>query len=1332
MIGGGGGGGSSYVSGAVTTVSYSAGTTGSGTVTISAYQYPYVQTFLGTDSANWSRPKQFVVPPGIGTLVVKAWGGGGGGYGSNSGGAGAYVTASWTVSPGQSFSIINSSPWSGSNGIYPEWGGIACCIKAPNGGVFWAAGGGGAGAGPNGNGGVGGAPNGQPGGSGYGNSGGGGGSISGSGASVVGVGGAGGYGDATQEQYDDSGNDLGYANTVGNGANGATGSTYAFGSWGWCGSNGDGFPYYGGIGGNGFGGGGGGGAGDTGAGGGGGGGGASVVINANGPIPASMLAGVGRVPANTSDSDYPGGNVGYGGTANGYGGPAAVVIISYPYLPTISSPLIQTHQPGQLVDYFIAATYAPISYGATNLPPGLSVNSVTGEITGTPTTAGTYNSTISATNVTGTTTTTLTWNIDATPPSVPTGVMAANIMSTAFTLSWAASTDNVSVAGYEVMRGSTIVGSTPNLSTSVAGLAPGSTYTMSVRTQDAAGNWSNWSAPITVTTGTDTIPPSIPGALTTSGLSATFLTLNWSPSADNEVVTDYEVSVNGSSVGLTGGATYKLTTGLTANTSYAFAARARDAAGNWSGWSPPLTVTTAAPTADTLLGIQTFPYVGRFPQTYTVPAGASYVVVKAWGAGGGGYQSYTGAPTYIGGVGGYATATYNATPGDQFVIRVAESGMGNQGYTHDRTRGQGGWPGGGDAQSGNQTNVSYGGSGGGFTSVALPYGEIWAGGGGGAGSNGNGGAGGGGSGTGGNAGGGGTTSGPGTSPTQTIPGGFELGGFGGYEGAGGGGGYYGGGASGYYYGSSLNCGTGGAGGGSSLASGTAYNIVYQQGGSLPGGAQDPLYPGNAVGAAGTPQTAGNGAVVILAYQTPGANPTQTYLPTGSNQAYIAPPGADYVIVKAWGAGAASNGSTAGAGGGFVSATYNLSAGQTITVNAGGGGTASGATGASSIVSLPDGTVLTAAGGGSGGTSSVAPGTQGVVVSQVLNASGMTPPSTTDVNYPGNNAGYGGANGAGGDGAIVIIAHIQPPSITSPLTQNITQNASVTYTITASNGVTGYSVTGLPQGLTFNPVTATITGSVPTVGSYTSVINATNRAGTTQANLVWNVSADTSPPTVPGAVQASNLTPNSLALTWSPSADNAGVTGYEIQQNGVSLGTVAVPGFTVTGLVANTANSFAVRARDAAGNWSALSTAISVTTPQIGQLPAGVPLLNYSDRSATTATLLWSPDPNATAAAGYNIYRDGVLIATTTQLSYVDTGLGANTTHVYNVQAFDAGGNLSASSLSVSVTTTQDFSADADHDGIPDASESVLFPSGHTTISNDSGNLLHVNIQQPSR
>jgi mannan endo-1,4-beta-mannosidase len=89
--------------------------------------------------------------------------------------------------------------------------------------------------------------------------------------------------------------------------------------------------------------------------------------------------------------------------------------------------------------------------------------------------------------------------------------------------------------------------------------------------------------------------------------------------------------------------------------------------------------------------------------------------------------------------------------------------------------------------------------------------------------------------------------------------------------------------------------------------------------------------------------------------------------------------------------------------------------------------------------------------------------------------------------------------------------------------------------------------------------------------------------------------DTQAPSVPTGLTSTAITANSVALSWTASTDNVGVTGYEIFRNGTSIGTSSGTTFNATGLACNTAYSFTVRARDAVPNWSAQSAAISRTT-----------------------------------------------------------------------------------------------------------------------------------------
>ena len=103
----------------------------------------------------------------------------------------------------------------------------------------------------------------------------------------------------------------------------------------------------------------------------------------------------------------------------------------------------------------------------------------------------------------------------------------------------------------------------------------------------------------------------------------------------------------------------------------------------------------------------------------------------------------------------------------------------------------------------------------------------------------------------------------------------------------------------------------------------------------------------------------------------------------------------------------------------------------------------------------------------------------------------------------------------------------------------------------------------------------------------------------EATVYSGGSGDTQAPTTPGTPTASAVAATSVTLTWTAATDNVGVTAYDIVRvSGGTETTVAASvtnTATVTGLTASTAYSFAVYARDAAGNRSSRSATVSVTT-----------------------------------------------------------------------------------------------------------------------------------------
>ncbi|WP_349742994.1 glycosyl hydrolase family 18 protein [Roseateles cavernae] len=172
--------------------------------------------------------------------------------------------------------------------------------------------------------------------------------------------------------------------------------------------------------------------------------------------------------------------------------------------------------------------------------------------------------------------------VDTTPPSVPAGLSATGATSSSISLSWQASTDTGSgVAGYELLRGASLIASPTGTSHTDSGLSAGTAYSYTVRAKDRAGNVSAASAALLTSTanGACAAPPATPAGLNATGTSSNSVNLAWGAVAAGPNCTVQYRVLQGSSTAATVANPAASVTGLSPDTAYSFSVVAFNQAG---------------------------------------------------------------------------------------------------------------------------------------------------------------------------------------------------------------------------------------------------------------------------------------------------------------------------------------------------------------------------------------------------------------------------------------------------------------------------------------------------------------------------------------------------------------------------------------------------------------------------------------------------------------------------------------------------------------------------------------------------------------------------------
>jgi hypothetical protein len=189
--------------------------------------------------------------------------------------------------------------------------------------------------------------------------------------------------------------------------------------------------------------------------------------------------------------------------------------------------------------------------------------------------------------------------------------------------------------------------------------------------------------------------------------------------------------------------------------------------------------------------------------------------------------------------------------------------------------------------------------------------------------------------------------------------------------------------------------------------------------------------------------------------------------------------------------------------------------------------------------------------------------------------------------------------------------------------------------------------------------------------------------------------DTTPPTAPTNVTASSTSSSGINLSWTASTDNVGVTGYQVFRCSgasctptVQVATTTTNSFADSGLTPSTSYSYNLKAFDAAGNLSVVSTTATAVT---AALPAPViSAILASGISQTGATITWTTNLTSDSQVVYGLttaYGSSSTLNSTlvTSHSVSLSGLSPGTVYHYSVYSRSGAGVLSTSADSTFTT-----------------------------------------------
>lgn len=198
---------------------------------------------------------------------------------------------------------------------------------------------------------------------------------------------------------------------------------------------------------------------------------------------------------------------------------------------------------------------------------------------------------------------------------------------------------------------------------------------------------------------------------------------------------------------------------------------------------------------------------------------------------------------------------------------------------------------------------------------------------------------------------------------------------------------------------------------------------------------------------------------------------------------------------------------------------------------------------------------------------------------------------------------------------------------------------------------------------------------------------------TAATVVASSSPVAAAPATPLRLHTTNVTATQISLAWSQNT-STGPVRARVYKDGVLAATTSLVRYTATGLTPEGTYSFYVVAIDSAGNASAPTRTVTVTTRGPGVVPPGPANLRATDVAPGRIDLAFDQPEDSWDITGYQVFDGTTVVATayTFQWWGIPTipltvhELAPGTAHSYSVRAYRDTFGASAPSNTLALTT----------------------------------------------